>query len=103
MLVPDRCEMDISFRFYDMDFAGRVEKRVRAICEEIAARFGGRCEINWTMSIVAVHNDEAASLAFEKTVKEAGMTIGRVPPRMSSEDFGWILSRGKGFIFRFGT
>lgn len=102
-VVPDRCEMDISFRFYDSDFAARVEKRVRAICEDIATRFGGRCEINWTISTVAVHNDEAASLAFEKTVKDAGMTIGRVPPRMSSEDFGWILSRAKGFIFRFGT
>ncbi|MBE6568463.1 MAG: amidohydrolase [Ruminococcaceae bacterium] len=102
-VVPDRCEMDISFRFYDMDFASRVESRVRAICAVIAEKFGGKCEIDWKMSTVPVHNDEAAALLFEKTIKEAGMQIGRVTPRMSSEDFGWILAKGKGFIFRFGT
>ena len=102
-VIPDRCEMDISFRFYDMAFAKRVEGRVRAICEAIANKFGGRCEIDWKMSTVPVHNDETASLLFEDTMKKAGLTIGRVAPRMSSEDFGWILAKGKGFIFRFGT
>ena len=102
-VVPDRCDMDISFRYYDKAFAVRVEKRVREICEGIAARFGGRCEIDWHVSTVAVHNDEGSSLAFEQLVKDKGMTINRVPPRMSSEDFGWLLEKVKGFIFRFGT
>lgn len=102
-VVPDTCEMDISFRFYDMEFAKRVEKRVKDICNRIAQKAGGKCEIDWHISTVAVHNDEAMSLEFERTVKAAGLTVDRVPPRMSSEDFGWILANTPGFIFRFGT
>jgi metal-dependent amidase/aminoacylase/carboxypeptidase family protein len=50
-----------------------------------------------------VHNDEGRIAAFEKVAKAAGLTVGNVPPRMSSEDFGWILKDTPGFIFRFGT
>lgn len=102
-VVPDSCEMDISFRFYDMEFAGRVEKRCREICESIAAKHGGSCEIDWHISTVPVHNDPGRVAEFEKAAKEAGLTVGAVPPRMSSEDFGWLLQAAPGFIFRFGT
>jgi len=102
-VIPDRCQMDISFRFFDMELCARMERRVREICGEIADRFGGRCEINWEMSAGPVHNDTAALLAFEETAKAHGITVGRVPPRMTSEDFGWYLTRVKGFIFRYGT
>ena len=102
-VVPDTCEMDISFRFYDMDFANRVEKRVKDICNGIAEKAGGSCQIDWHISTVAVHNDEKRIGEFEKTAKAAGLTVGNVPPRMSSEDFGWLLQQVPGFIFRFGT
>ena len=102
-VVPDTCEMDISFRFYNMDFAKRVEKRVKDICNGIAERAGGKCEIDWHISTVSVHNNTDMVLDFENTLKANGMDIGRVEPRMSSEDFGWILADTPGFIFRFGT
>ncbi len=102
-VVPDRCDMDISFRFYDMDFANRVEKRVKDICNGIAEKAGGSCDIDWHISTVAVHNNEKMTLEFEKTAKAAGLIVDRVPPRMSSEDFGWLLEMAPGFIFRFGT
>lgn len=102
-VVPDRCEMDISFRFYDMDFAGRVENRCREICEGIAKKYGGSCEIDWHISTVAVYNAPARMAEFEQAAKAAGLTVGSVPPRMSSEDFGWLLQEVPGFIYRFGT
>ena len=37
-VIADKCELDISFRFYDMDFADRVEKRVKEICTALAHR-----------------------------------------------------------------
>ena len=102
-VIADSCQLDISFRFYDMDFAARVEKRIKQICTEIAARIGGSCEIDWHMSTGPVHNHPALVSRFEETAKAAGLSVGPVPPRMSSEDFGWVLSQVPGFIFRFGT
>ena len=102
-VIADLCEMDISFRFYDMEFANRIEKNVRTICNDIAARHGGSVEIVWNMSTGAVYNDPAIVETFVKTAKNAGLYTQPMPQRMSSEDFGWYLTKAPGMIFRFGT
>jgi amidohydrolase len=102
-VICDRCSMDISFRFYDMDFAKRVEKRLREICAEVAASFGGRIDIVFDMSTGAVHNDLALCDAFEAKLKGAGVAVNAVERQMCSEDFGWYITRAKGLLFRFGT
>lgn len=98
-VIADRCKMDISFRFYDMDFAKRVKEFTFAVCEKIAKDHGGRVEIDWDMSTGPVHNDKATVTAFKKAV--SGVTP--IDQRMSSEDFGWYLTKIPGMIFRFGT
>lgn len=102
-VIADLCEMDISFRFYDMEFAKRVEKNVRSICNEIASRYGGSVEVVWNMSTGAVYNDPAIVDTFVQIVKYAGLNVQSMPQRMSSEDFGWYLTKAPGMIFRFGT
>ena len=102
-VIADLCEMDISFRFYDMDFAKRVERNVRNICDEIANRYGGSVEFVWSMSAGSVHNDEKITERFEKTMRNSGLNVCDMPQRMSSEDFGWYLEKAPGMIFRFGT
>ncbi len=102
-VIADLCEMDISFRFYDMDFAKRVEKNVRNICDEIANRYGGSVEFVWNMSTGAVHNDEKITEKFEKIVRNSGLNVCEMPQEMISEDFGWYLTKIPGMIFRFGT
>lgn len=101
-VVPDLCEMDISFRFYDMDFAKRVEENVRSICNEIANNYGGSVEFVWNMSTGAVHNDKKIVERFEKTTKNSGLNVCDVSQKMSSEDFGWYLEKVPGMLFRFG-
>ena len=102
-VIADLCEMDISFRFYDMEFAKRVEKNVRSICNEIASRYGGSVEVVWNMSTGAVYNDPAIVDTFVQTANHAGLNLQPMPQRMSSEDFGWYLTKVPGMIFRFGT
>ena len=102
-VIADLCEMDISFRFYDPDFAKRVENNVRCICEKTASRYGGAVKFAWNMSTGAVHNDEEITERFEETVKNSGLNVCTRPQRMSSEDFGWYLEKVPGMIFRFGT
>ena len=102
-VVSDKCEMVISFRFYDMDFAKKVEEKTREICESIAKKYGGKVEINWKMSTGPVHNDKNLTAKFEKYCKEAGLSVCTIPQKMSSEDFAHYLTKAPGLIFRFGT
>ena len=102
-VVSDKCEMDISFRFYDMDFAKRVEEKTREICNDIAAHYGGSVDTNWNMSTYPVYNDIELTKQFESISKEAGLSVITMPQRMSSEDFAHYLTKSPGMIFRFGT
>ena len=102
-VICDKCSMDISFRFYDMDLAKRVENRLRDICAEVSERFGGRIDIIFDMSTGAVHNDFSLCDAFEKKLKNAGIKLENVKREMCSEDFGWYITKSKGLLFRFGT
>ncbi len=102
-VIADKCRMDISFRFYDMNFAERVEKRAKEICRHIAAKHGGEVEMVWNMSTGPVYNDMEITDTFAKRIEENGQCVSAVPQQMSSEDFGWYLEKAKGMLFRFGT
>lgn len=103
-VIADLCEMDISFRFYDTTFAYRVMEQAELICQEIAEQYGGKVVIDWHMSTGAVHNQADLVTAFQKSLSEEGdFKVVEMPSRMSSEDFGWYLTKTPGMIFRFGT
>ena len=102
-VVADFCEMDISFRFYDMDFAQRVRESVFSSCEQIAKQYGGRVEIDWNMATGPVRNDPEIVARFEQIAEQSGIRVASMGRRMSSEDFGWYLTKVRGMLFRFGT
>ena len=102
-VVADLCELAISFRFYDTEFAEQAEREVRRICREVCARYGGSFELDWKMSAGAVHNDESITNRFEGIARGAGLDTVTMPQKMSSEDFCWYLTKAPGMIFRFGT
>jgi len=102
-VISDYCEMEISFRFYDMMFAEQVKCAVYKICETLAQDFGGRVEINWNMSTGPVHNDREIVDRFKTAVTSCGLPIQVIEQRMSSEDFGWYQTKSRGMLFLFGT
>lgn len=102
-VIADLCELDISFRFYDIEFAKRVEEKVRFLCNEIEAKYGGSTEIIWNMSTWSVHNDKNIVDDFISITESTDLPVRRIPQRMGSEDFGWYLTKAPGMIFRFGT
>jgi len=102
-VISDKCTMDISFRFYDAAFAARVEQRTRDICAEISEKFGGRIDILFDMSTGAVYNDASLCQALESSLKHADVTVNHIKREMTSEDFGWYLTKSRGLLFRFGT
>jgi amidohydrolase len=102
-VVADLCTMDISFRFYNMDFAQRVRENVYEICNRIAREYGGKVDILFDMSTGPVCNDAGVVETFTKAANAQGLQVVDQPSRMSSEDFGWYLTKVPGLMFRFGT
>jgi len=102
-IIAGRCELKITFRFFDQAFADRAMERVERICRSVAEEAGGAAEIEWHVSAPPVINDDRVVERFRETARACGMTLTELPSRMSSEDFSWYLSRKPGAIFRFGT
>ena len=102
-VIPGRCDLVVSFRYFDKAFAGRALHRVREVCVEIAEEMGGTAEVEWHVSAPAVINDEGVTERFRLAAEAHGLPVTDMPSRMSSEDFSWYLSRCPGALFRFGT
>lgn len=103
-VIADKCTVKISFRYYDMEMARSIRQSCLAYCETVATRYGGYFDSDWTMSSPVVHNDEALTTAFIKSVQKIlPEKLQQIPSRKSTEDFAWFLSKKPGFIFRFGS
>ena len=101
-VICDRCEMDISFRFYDMDFAARMEKEAQRICQGIAKEYGGDVVIDWHVSTGPVINSGRIANALKSSAQGAGIKTNDITAVMTSEDFGWYLTKADGCLFRYG-
>ena len=101
-VIADQCTMDISFRYYDNDFAQRVGAGVKEIAEDVCRKFGGRMELDWHVSTGPVHNDARVEKQFKECLAANGFVLADTPARMSSEDFGCYLTQVPGMLFRFG-
>lgn len=102
-VIADQCDMDISFRFYDGTFAEAVERSTRRIVSEIAEQFGGSADVEFHVSTGAVHNDTETVTSFTHALSHAGLSVKEISRQMTSEDFGWYLTKARGMLFRFGT
>ena len=102
-VISDKCEMEISFRFFNVDFGERVENRVYEILADVEKEFGGKIQLDWKMSTGALINDKDVAEKIIGVANKAGLAIKIIPSRMSSEDFGWYLTKARGALFRFGT
>lgn len=103
-VISDRCELKISFRYYDRDFAARVEEKCLAKCREIANRYGGTVEANWYCSAPPVYNAPELTEQFRGAVEQTlpGRLV-ELALRKSTEDFSWFLQKKPGLLFHFGT
>jgi len=101
-VIADLCTQYISFRFYDEEFAERVHQRTQQIVEQIAAKYGGRAELEWHMSCPPVINDRSLAQQMCAVAEDMGVKMTVMPPKKSSEDFSWFTSQKPGMLFRYG-
>lgn len=101
-IICDQCEMDISFRFYDTEFASRMETATKSICQRIAEEYGGEIDVDWRVSTGPVINSHSFVDALLEIGKRDEIRVTELAPIMTSEDFGWYLTRVPGCLFRYG-
>ena len=55
------------------------------------------------MSTGPVINDAGSVAEFRRAMERAGLPVRTLPGKMTSEDFGWYLTKVPGFLFRYGV
>ena len=74
-IIPGRCELKITFRYFDQAFADRAMTRVEAVCAAIAANAGGSAEVKWHVSAPPVINDAAIVERLGRAARARGLPV----------------------------
>ncbi|SDV48956.1 M20 aminoacylase family protein [Chitinasiproducens palmae] len=101
--IPSNVEIRGDTRSYAPAVQALLERRIREICNGIAAAHGVRCEVDYTHEFVPTVNTAACA---DAAVRAAQAVVGvdkvdaNVRPMMISEDFGAFLNVMPGaFVF----
>ena len=104
-VIPGQVTMVGTVRTYHADIQDRVEARLRALCESIAAGFGASAHLVYERVYPATINTlpeaEFASNVAASLVGEARV-MRNMPPSMGGEDFSFMLQAKPGAYMRLG-
>ncbi len=104
-IVCDYAKMFLSARTHDDDLIAFLERRIKEICEGVAAMAGGSAKVTVTKLLPYVDNhpvmtkkmwQTAVNLLGEENVGEAVRTMG-------GEDFSFLSRKKPGVMFRLGV
>lgn len=102
-VIPDKVMLTGTVRTLKAEVSALAEKRMREICDNIAAAHGASAEVLYDPNYPVTHNDaEQTAFAGEIAKKVAGerMVDTDVQPVMGGEDFSYMLEARPGaFIF----
>jgi amidohydrolase len=104
-VIPGQVTLVGTVRTYHADIQDRVEGRLRALCESIAAGFGASAHLVYERVYPATINTlpeaEFASNVAASLVGEARV-MRNMPPSMGGEDFSFMLQAKPGAYMRLG-
>ncbi len=104
-VIPGSVTLVGTVRTYNESMQDKVESRLRALCESIAAGFGARAELNYERvypaTVNTVPETEFAANVAAKLVGESRV-IRNMPPSMGGEDFSFMLQVVPGAYMRLG-
>jgi amidohydrolase len=104
-VVPDKAELEGTLRCFDEDTRAKQHERMTNICTEIAAKHGGRCEVNILKGYPVLFNNEKLTAAAQNTAKEylGQENIHDLPIRMGAEDFAFYTQKVPACFYRIGV
>jgi hippurate hydrolase len=101
--IPTHVEIKGDTRSYAPEVQALLERRMRELCNGIAAAHGATCEVEYTHEFVPTVNWQQAvpvAVSAAQAVVGADNVDGNIAPMMISEDFGAFLKVVPGaFVF----
>ncbi len=106
-ILAGRAEMAGIIRTYGLDERTRMCRELEARCNEVALRFGAKCDCRITDSCVGIVNDnDAITSMCERTAREVfgGDNVHVIEkPLFISEDFGEFIIAKTGCFYHIGA
>jgi amidohydrolase len=104
-IVPERAELEGTLRCFDEALRVQQHERIMAICTEVAAKHGGKCEVNILKGYPVLINDETLTMR-SRTAAESylgAVAVHELPIRMGAEDFAFYTQRVPACFYRIGV
>ena len=104
-VIPERAELAGTLRCFDESIRTKQHERIIAVCNEIAAKHGGRCEVNIVHGYPVLINNKLLtqrSIAFARDYLGPD-AVHELPIRMGAEDFAFYSQRVPACFYRIGV
>lgn len=104
-IIPDEVRLEGTFRTFDEKWRTEAHEKIKTICTNIAASFGGTCDVLIDIGYPFLKNDEATTTnAFELAQQYLGKeNVEEMPARMTAEDFSYYSQLVPACFYRLGT
>lgn len=104
-VIPERAELAGTLRCFDENIRTEQHERITAICNEIATKHGGRCELNIVKGYPVLINDRVLT---DRSRTAAADYLGEdviyeLPIRMGAEDFAFYTQKVPACFYRIGV
>lgn len=104
-IIPDRVEVEGTFRTMDEQWRTEAHARIREVAERTTAAYGCTAEVELSVGYPCVQNDAQLTALARETVSETfgAAAVTEIPRRMTAEDFGFYSVRYPSVFFRWGV
>jgi len=104
-IVPEQAKLEGTLRCFDETIRAAQHERITAICTEIAAKHGGKCDVNILKGYPILLNDDALT---HRSSAAAAAYLGadavhELPIRMGAEDFAFYTQKVPACFYRIGV
>lgn len=104
-IIPENVKLEGTFRTFDEKWRADAKEKIITTCNNIAASFGGTCDVEVEHGYPFLKNDETVTNnAFELSKQYLGNeNVEEMPARMTAEDFSYYSQIVPACFYRLGT
>ncbi len=104
-IIPENVILEGTFRTFDEKWRAEAKEKIISICNNIAASFGGTCDVEVEHGYPFLKNDETITNAAFELAKEylGNDNVEEMPARMTAEDFSYYSQIVPACFYRLGT